>query len=1053
MAFERATTHNFSSSSSDEGNESLGPDSSDQSMEMNNIPPEIELPFHDLDAITAQLGAFFDDDFDDETAQFHSSDSDEDDATSSQESESSLEEPSNSGQSTDGSTGPDTWIRDQFQRYVDRIKDNHLPFTEDEKTAIGLMYVLRQKGAPLDAYKDLLIWHLKRAGLAHEHETGKSNKHFISKKKLLKRLTHRYNMANKFPFQRTIKLPVSGSTVKITLHNAKAVIQRLLTEPRNNPEDYCFFGGNPMAPPPKDLDYLSDLNTGKAFTETHAKLCIEPGDQVLAVPLYVDGAAFSQFHSMEILSVKIALGILNKKARNKEYNWASLGYVEKIPVSKGKSRELEKAANHLEEQDALSSDDDSALAQEMAGVGVDNVQDWHAMVSCILEGLVDLIKTGMMWNQAYDGQVYKNVLYKLFVPFIKCDNKEADTMCGRFQNRSTTNQICRACHILTQNANQHHAEIRWKTKSEIQKLVQKGDLAKLKGLSQNYLLNAFHALRFSMGNDRSIHGACPTDMLHSILLGLMRYIREVFFDFLGNDSALAKLIDALAKVYCRLFGRQSDRSLPNTNFSKGIRGGGKMMAKEYRGVLLVMLAIFRCTKGREMMEKSKYFKDDTSKDDWILLLEIMLEWDAYLNSESMLTRHVKRLATKHRYILYLIRKIARRTSGMGLKLVKFHIILHLAEDILQFGAPLEFDTGANEGHHKDAKKAARLTQKEASSFQFQTAVRMTESHLLDLAMEEINNNNKVWEYFFAFVEDEPMNSGQVGEEASSTEQSGTEDEDQMAVKTGGAAIRVWSDEESGEPMFDLLSRSIFNAKTKWNIPLIQFLVDLQDKIDHPSEYLEICTWHKRGDQIFRGHPNYRGKGGWKDWVWINWGAREGKLPGHIWCFVVLRNMPTGADAISHGGIGRLNDGVYAVIESSNLDRTEGEIQRSDLLMPIKKEVVMDANGYVTNRTFYLADTEAFVGPCCAVPDIGGPINRYFVVKPREEWAKEFILWLEDPHNLDQMDAFSSDEEESEENSSEELSSEQDEDEDEDEVMEVPLNQEQQSSESDEVNSE
>ena len=137
-----------------------------------------------------------------------------------------------------------------------------------------------------------------------------------------------------------------------------------------------------------------------------------------------------------------------------------------------------------------------------------------------------------------------------------------------------------------------------------------------------------------------------------------------------------------------------------------------------------------------MMEKSKYFKDDTSKDDWILLLEIMLEWDAYLNSESMLTRHVKRLATKHRYILYLIRKIARRTSGMGLKLVKFHIILHLAEDILQFGAPLEFDTGANGGHHKYAKKAARLTQKEASSFQFQTAVRMTESHLLDLAMDK-----------------------------------------------------------------------------------------------------------------------------------------------------------------------------------------------------------------------------------------------------------------------------------------------------------------------------
>ena len=98
------------------------------------------------------------------------------------------------------------------------------------------------------------------------------------------------------------------------------------------------------------------------------------------------------------------------------------------------------------------------------------------------------------------------------------------------------------------------------------------------------------------------------------------------------------------------------------------------------------------------MEKSKFLKDDTSKDDWIMLLEIMLEWDAYLNSESMFTCHVKRLSTKHRYILCLIRKIARRTSGMGPNLVKFHIILHLVKDILQFGAPLEFNTGRRKRH-------------------------------------------------------------------------------------------------------------------------------------------------------------------------------------------------------------------------------------------------------------------------------------------------------------------------------------------------------------------
>ena len=61
------------------------------------------------------------------------------------------------------------------------------------------------------------------------------------------------------------------------------------------------------------------------------------------------------------------------------------------------------------------------------------------------------------------------------------------------------------------------------------------------------------------------------------------------------------------------------------------------------------------------------------------------------------------------------------------------------------------------------------------------------------------------------------------------------------------------------------------------------------------------------------------------------------------------------------------------------------------MMPFLKEVEIGADGKVKNRTFYLADTEAFVGPCCAVPDIGGPTNRYFVVKPQNEWAFVFLL--------------------------------------------------------------
>ena len=114
------------------------------------------------------------------------------------------------------------------------------------------------------------------------------------------------------------------------------------------------------------------------------------------------------------------------------------------------------------------------------------------------------------------------------------------------------------------------------------------------------------------------------------------------------------------------------------------------MAKDYRGVLLIMLAMLRSTRGRAILNKYRSFKEGTHLDDWILLVEVMLEWESYLNEPLMQMKHVKRMDRKHRYIMYVMRKVARRSKGMGLKLTKFHMILHIWEDIIQFGVPLEF---------------------------------------------------------------------------------------------------------------------------------------------------------------------------------------------------------------------------------------------------------------------------------------------------------------------------------------------------------------------------
>ena len=910
--------------------------------------------------------------------------------------EGSLEPGANSTDSDENSTEsvhrpPDRWIRSQFKKYCEKAK-HFRGFTEDEKRTIKLLHLLRDKNAPMNAYEPLMLWHLHESKKLYPQQTLGDYQGFIGRKTMIQRLINRYNYRKKLPKLKTIQLPVSGTIVNLTIHDAKATIQRLLTDPRIKATDYMFWEArNPLAAPPEKLDYIKDLNTGKAFTDTYARIIDqEKREQLLPVVIYFDGTAVSHFHDMEIIQVNIALGNMNRQARNQGYCWAPLGYVEKIHEQGGKGAEILAQANHMESQDARTTVHGTKTIHVHEGVGDKTDQDFHAMMDCILEEFVDLQDTGFLWDHhdPVSGEDTPDIHYKIFVPFLKVDGKEGDLACAKYAQRSSAQQICRKCHIPLQEADDHLAKYPLKTMSEIKALVDAADLDELRALSQTYLRNAFYKVRFSLGNDYGVHGSCPSELLHAFLLGTFKYLRDIFFEYIGKTSEGAKYINALSMLYGKLFCRQSDRTMPVTGFTKGIQVG-KLMAKDYRGVLLVMLAILRCSKGREILKKHRNFKDkyETALDDWILLVETMLEWEAYLTEPVMQVKHVKRLEKKHRYIMYLMRKIAQRTAGMGLKLLKFHTILHIWEDIIQFGVPLEYDTSPNESMHKPSKLASKMTQKAADTFNYQTAQRLAEFLLLDLAVLEIDHGKVPWNFFDrqeAQEEEAPPPAHEVW--------------------TGDAQIRVfWHEKDKKRACEFTHSKSKFCEETIWNPDLTDFLFGLQEKVSSctDTKNLPIFTCHQRNGQIFRAHPNYRGKGPWRDWAWVEW-TGYGRLPSHIWCFVSLENMPSGRNSVEYGGIS-LQDGVFAVCETAELEEDEDEIGRSSLFMPILKEVEMSEDGTIGKKKLYLADTEAFSDPCCVVPDLGGPPNRYFVVQPRNAWSKAFVRWIQDEHRLDEMD--------------------------------------------------
>jgi hypothetical protein len=188
----------------------------------------------------------------------------------------------------------------------------------------------------------------------------------------------------------------------------------------------------------------------------------------------------------------------------------------------------------------------------------------------------------------------------------------------------------------------------------------------------------------------------------------------------------------------------------------------------------------------------------------------------------------------------------------------------------------------------------------------------------------------------------------------------------------------------------------------WNTEVVKFLFDLQTKLQ--VDNLQIRGEHKREGMIFRGHPNYREKP-WRDWVTINWGDKE--LPCQIWCFVVIDFEPEVTDqegnitTIFHGGI-EVEKGTYAVVESANYDERDQEKAKSDIFIPIRKEVVRSnrvASGW--KRKFYLADVESITCPLVVVPNVGDHCRfDYLILKSRSEWVEIFKNWIDDPHDND-----------------------------------------------------
>jgi hypothetical protein len=203
--------------------------------------------------------------------------------------------------------------------------------------------------------------------------------------------------------------------------------------------------------------------------------------------------------------------------------------------------------------------------------------------------------------------------------------------------------------------------------------------------------------------------------------------------------------------------------------------------------------------------------------DWTLLVELILEWETYL--------------------MYIIRNVAKQTTGMGLRLMKFHAVLHLLQDMLLYGTPSKFDTASNESMQKPSKYAAKLTQRNESTFNQQTAQRLTEFLTIDFALSEAEQGRKVWEYFDSVekVWDGHLDDSSAEEDAENEDNATHQLDEDVGQEaevleryTGGSRIEAWNNEENEHDLALVGHLQSALSNKQWAMEAVQFLVDLQD---------------------------------------------------------------------------------------------------------------------------------------------------------------------------------------------------------------------------------